>query len=644
MKETQDAGIIRIDHPEPLVAGERITITFVFEVGSAGMQEEGRLRVALPNPGWGEPLVPQFYFWDCFQKGKDRRYTDYDRVNTTVRVESRNRKAVPFLKAWPGFMKPFDQKKNWLKNYDRWWIEVTLEDDGLDPGDRIVVTYGDPEKKPYTAHVQRFPDRKLCFLAYADIDGTNRFLEAKGSPWMTSVQSGAASRMDVFLPSVILEEANPEFLVTYTDSVKVKPQPEPAIGTLLVTDPGGERTRIEVNRSISSVRLPLPPSKTRKPVLRLTVEDRENACSALSNPGLLRAEGPKLFWGDLHTQSIYHGWSEEDQIGIGCGEPEEIYDFARNTAGLDFCAITDSRSITKKDIWPLVRQAALDANQDGKFVVFQGTEIGDNTDGHRNTIFATEKPEPLVEASPIKERPLAAIPAHMAQELYHGRDDVLLIYHHTKVWNNWSRWDPAVESILEIYSAWGSCEKPGAEMWGNLAEQTGGAQEAWSKGYRLGVVANSDTHTGTPGRVLALAERDDMLMYSNGIAGVWSEELTRPEIFKSLKARRCYGTTGVKIIIEVFLLECPMGSEVQWEDPENARELRLNIYGTDRIETVDIVKNNEDVHTFRPEKDLLEDSWSDKTRAVSGDYYYLRVTQRDGHKAWTSPIWVDLAG
>src|SRR6266571_1934571 len=90
-------GSITITHPEPLIAGDLVTVVFAYRVGASGMREGGRLRVALPNPGWGEPLVPQFYFWDCFQKGKARRYTDYDRMNTTARVVSNSRTAVPFL-------------------------------------------------------------------------------------------------------------------------------------------------------------------------------------------------------------------------------------------------------------------------------------------------------------------------------------------------------------------------------------------------------------------------------------------------------------------------------------------------------------------------------------------------------------------
>jgi len=128
----------------------------------------------------------------------------------------------------------------------------------------------------------------------------------------------------------------------------------------------------------------------------------------------------------------------------------------------------------------------------------------------------------------------------------------MLVYHHTKMWNNWSRWEPSLESVLEIHSSWGSGEKGGLDGW-NLAEMTGGAQEAWAKGYRLGVIAGSDTHVGTPGRNIVNCERDEMLVFSNGIAGVWADQLTREGIFGALKERRCFGTTGARIIVEFFL-------------------------------------------------------------------------------------------
>ena len=633
-------GSIEIVHPTPLVAGELVTVVFSYRVGSAGMREGGRLRVALPNPGWGEPMVPQPYFWDCFQKGKARRYTDYDRVNTTALAVSKTRAAVPFLAKWAGFREPFGFPRRWLKNYDRWWIDAVLEDDGLDENDQLIITYGDTRRLPLSARIQKFADRRLAFLAYVDIDGSGSFREVPGSARMVSVQTGAATRFDVVAPSIIRPAEKPAILVAYTDRFKNEPSRPLDVKSLSLTCEAG-RQEIALDLPATSYRFEAPEPvvlTARDRQVYITVEDSERQWTATSNPSLVRNSGPRLFWGDLHAQSQYHCWSEVDQMGISCGTPEDLYHYAHDVAGLDFCAITDTGSICS-NIWTRVSNAALAAHRDGRFVVFQGSEVGDNVDGHRNLLFATERPEPSLEPL-YTTSGFAGLAAHRAQTLYHGRDDVMLVYHHTKMWNNWSRWDPGTESLLEIYSSWGSGEKGGVDRW-NLAEMTGGAQEAWARGYRLGVIAGSDTHVGTPGRNIADCERDEMLVFSNGIAGVWAESLTRAAVFRALKQRHCFGTTGARIILEFFLEDHCMGSEVLWP-ADKPREFQVRVFGTNFLESLQIVKNNLDVKSFELDGDSAHLDWKDSSRARSGDYYYVRVTQRDGHRAWSSPIWIDL--
>jgi len=138
---------------------------------------------------------------------------------------------------------------------------------------------------------------------------------------------------------------------------------------------------------------------------RITAVDCERQWSAVSNPTLVRGLGKALL-GDLHAQSQYHCWCEEDRIGISCGTPEEVYHYAHEVAGLDFCAITDTGSICSS-IWTTVSDAALAAHRDGQFVVFQGSEVGDNVDGHRNVLFATERRE--LGVSPNSQLPMLLV-------------------------------------------------------------------------------------------------------------------------------------------------------------------------------------------------------------------------------------------
>ena len=32
--------------------------------------------------------------------------------------------------------------------------------------------------------------------------------------------------------------------------------------------------------------------------------------------------------------------------------------------------------------------------------------------------------------------------------------------------------------------------------------------------------------------------------------------------------------------------------------------------------------------------------WHDRDKRTGADWYYVRVTQHNGHMAWSSPIWV----
>ena len=643
----QDVGRLDIRYDEPIVAGQLVTVVFEYTVGAGGMREGGRLRIGLPSVGWAMPLVPQHYFWSEYAKGKDRTYTQYDRVNTTVCLETKTN-TVGFLEAEPRFRKPWTFPPSWLRDYDRYWITVTTEDDGLEPGDRIIVTYGDPDQHPLTARVQALPERKACFLAFVDAEAGGDFHEVKNSPSMVAVLAGPASQLDVIVPSIVLQGEEVRARVAYSDDVKAPPRPAPDVKTLTIRRDGSDDDprEVSVNDATDSVMIEAPELTANGDAdraIRVEVRDGQRGLSAVSNPSLVRTGGRRLFWGDLHGQSQYHGWTPKEKMGISCNTPEECFRYARDIAGLDFCAVTDSRSIAN-DIWDDAVQSALRMNEPGRFVAFQGSEVGDNVNGHRNLVFAGDEPEPGITPGKVTGRAdiVEDLQVLNMQKRYAGRDDVILIPHHTKMWLNWGRQDPELEPVLEIYSIWGSGEKAGTDLWEILREMSGGAQEAWARGYRIGVIAGSDTHAGMPGRSVPASDRDDFMIYKAGYAAVWADELTRGSLFEALKARRCYGTTGARIILEVFLDDSLMGSEVDWADAAQARALTVNVWGDGELDTVTIVKNNEDVRTFQARGDCAEFVWEDKTPAADGDYYYVRVRQRDDNRAWSSPIWLNV--
>ena len=114
-------------------------------------------------------------------------------------------------------------------------------------------------------------------------------------------------------------------------------------------------------------------------------------------------------------------------------------------------------------------------------------------------------------------------------------------------------------------------------------------------------------------------------------------DLSRDALFDAFLARRCYGTTGVKIELMFSLNGAPMGSELPASED---REICVTVAGADAVSEVCVVRNNEDVYRQRPSTGRCEFEWRDMRPARCADYYYIRVTQEDDNMAWTSPVWV----
>jgi hypothetical protein len=133
-------------------------------------------------------------------------------------------------------------------------------------------------------------------------------------------------------------------------------------------------------------------------------------------------------------------------------------------------------------------------------------------------------------------------------------------------------------------------------------------REALEKGYRVGFTAGSDDHKGRPGA--AYPGSGSFGVYG-GLTCIWAEELTREGLWEALKARRCYGTTGQRIRLEVTADGQRMGSEYAADGPP---ELQVRVWGTAPIERVDVFRGLEQVYSYPEEIERAEDrvrvAWS----------------------------------
>ena len=364
---------------------------------------------------------------------------------------------------------------------------------------------------------------------------------------------------------------------------------------------------------------------------RIVAVDRETGLSGRSNPICCR-EAPerRLYWGDIHS----HSTESDGRLPI-----DFLYRYARDYAALDFASSGDHGLAVNPDKWDIAREYAARYNAPHRFVTLLGTEFSKPAPyGDRNAYFKT------LDVPPCTSHEMEDIWDWVAE---HGG---LLIPHQLAsppMAIDWQYHDPRVERLVEIASCHGNFEKPGmpygvASRHGirkRLLAEGSFYQDALARGYRLGVVGSSDAHDTHTGHTPYGSWR------SSPLAAVWAKELTRESIFQAMWERRCYATSGARIVLETWVNGAPMGSEIEGAASDNAPvRVRVSVVGTAPISAIDIIRNNRDVHTARPESEEavidFVDELEDVAEGAMALYYYVRVTQTDGEMAWSSPVWI----
>jgi hypothetical protein len=165
-------------------------------------------------------------------------------------------------------------------------------------------------------------------------------------------------------------------------------------------------------------------------------------------------------------------------------------------------------------------------------------------------------------------------------------------------------------------------------------------------GYRPGVIGGSDCHAGHPGHTDWLRHTR---AYWCGLAAVYARELTREAIWEALLARRCYATSGPRVIVGLRAGDAWMGAEVPIAAmPKRARKragaageriFDLEVVGTAPLKRVTLIKNGQPCVILPGEGQVLRTRVSDASATDAPAFYYLRVEQEDGEMAWSSPLW-----
>ena len=360
-----------------------------------------------------------------------------------------------------------------------------------------------------------------------------------------------------------------------------------------------------------------------------------------------------IYWGLLHGESERMDSTENI---------ENCLRYFRDDRACNFYASSPFESVeeTPNDIWKMISQNISEFDEADRFTTFLGFQwMGSPGKEGLRQMFYTKDQKQILRKKDVKYSNLKNIYKNFTPK------ELISI----PSWSmasgydyNFKEFNPDFERVVEIYNAWGSSEcttKEGNAIpiateskKGVIASAEGSIAKALQNNCRFGFVAGGLDDRG----IFANLYDEGQMQYPPGLTAIIAPEHTKASLVDALYNRSCYATTGERIIVGFFIAGLPMGTETSTATKPGLRVNR-HISGyvacTANISKIEIIRNGKVINTFETDNYWLEFTYDDmiaieKNLITPQDkkppfvYYYLKVTQVDGHTAWSSPIWIDF--
>jgi hypothetical protein len=318
---------------------------------------------------------------------------------------------------------------------------------------------------------------------------------------------------------------------------------------------------------------------------------------------------PEHYLGDIHSHTSYSD---------GAGLPSDAYTYARDTANIDFLAITDhSNSLTTTE-WDDERTQADTFNATGTFVALAGFEWTHTQDGHIN-VYNTDTYVSRNDASydtlaefygwlKVQPTAIAEFNHPFSNQEFQG-----------------FAYDPAVDAKITMQEV-GNGSPPYS-----YARLEPTYIYALDKGWHVGATNNQDNHAANWG------------FPPNNLTGIVADQLSRDEVLSAMRSMRTYGTEDRDLHLSFQVNNYWMGTTI-----ECAAGALLQFSATvsdvdDPISLLQIITSGGTVLDSQTVS-ATSYTWNlSYTNPGGGNWYYLKVTEADGDIAISSPIWTASA-
>ncbi|MEM9029583.1 MAG: DUF3604 domain-containing protein [Pseudomonadota bacterium] len=476
----------------------------------------------------------------------------------------------------------------------------------LAEGDTITIRFGDPRAGSPGVRMQTYCEHDFTFAVFVDAIATYDYVPLPQSPTIALVP-GPPVTWRAALPTLVRHGA-PFRLSVKADDAWGNPSnqvarhlrfetshPVAGLPDVAAFEPGSFALVLE---NLSAA-----------PCDDLTIRVCDEAGTELCVTNPLRILTPEQsdgalvhYWGDLHGQS---------NETLGTNTARDYFEFGRDRAFLDVCAHQGNDFQITSEFWEDLNALTAELEAPGRFIAIPGYEWSANTavGGDRNVFFRHEGRQihrsSHAQVPDMSDAQSDAHDAHALFEALRGEDCVVWAHCGGRYADIKFAHDGRLETAVEVHSSWGTFE------WL--------LHDAFEKGYRVGVVCNSDGHKG---RVGASYPGSSFFGAYGGLTCFLAPELTRDAIFAAMRQRRHYGTTGCRMSVDVRV-PLPNGGTVFARDPavfpdadatpadellmgdiarvtDDTVEVVVAVVGSAPIERIDIFDGTDLIDTVRP--------------------------------------------